>query len=62
MVTENHKLDAEHVALAVVHGADLILSWNFKHIVHLEKIRGFNAVNLDQGYQTIEIRSPREVI
>jgi hypothetical protein len=42
--------------------ADLLVSWNFKHIVHWDKIRGFNAVNLREGYPSIEIRSPQEVI
>ncbi len=54
--------DAHHVALATVAGADLIVSWNFKHIVHYDKIRGFNAINLQQGYKPIEIRSPREIV
>lgn len=54
--------DALHVALATVARADLIVSWNFKHIVHFEKIRGFNAVNLRAGYMPIEIHSPREVV
>ena len=53
--------DAYHVALATVAHADVIVSWNFRHIVHLDKIRGFNAVNIREGYGTIEIRSPREV-
>jgi hypothetical protein len=38
------------------------VSWNFRHIVHVEKIRRFNAVNLMEGHATIDIRSPREVI
>ena len=54
--------DAHHVALATVARADLIVSWNFRHIVHVEKIRRFNAVNLMEGYVTIDIRSPREVV
>ena len=54
--------DALHVAIATVNNADLILSWNFKHFVHVEKIRRFNAVNLVQGYQSIDIRSPKEVV
>lgn len=53
--------DALHVALATVARADMIVSWNFKHIVHFDKIRGFNAVNLRQGYLPIEIRTPEEV-
>lgn len=54
--------DAHHVAIASVERVDMIVSWNFKHIVHLDKIRGFNAVNLQQGYPMIEIRSPREIV
>ncbi|MCP4492488.1 MAG: type II toxin-antitoxin system VapC family toxin [Gammaproteobacteria bacterium] len=41
--------------------ADLLVSWNFKHIVRAEKIRLFNAVNLENGYKTVQIYSPREV-
>ena len=62
VVGPQHAADAEHIALATVSGADLVLSWNFKHIVHWDKIRGFNAVNLREGYPPIEIRSPQEVI
>jgi hypothetical protein len=54
--------DALHVAIATVARADLIVSWNFKHIVHVVKIRKFNAVNLLHGYPCIDIRSPKEVV
>lgn len=54
--------DAHHVALATVAKADLIVSWNFKHIVHVDKIRLFGAVNLTRGYAVIDIRSPLEVV
>lgn len=54
--------DALHVALATVSGVDVLVSWNFKHIVNLGRIRLFNAVNLEQGYGLIEIRTPREVL
>lgn len=53
--------DALHVAAATVLGVDLIVSWNFKHIVQYAKIRGFNAVNLRHGYRAMEIYSPLEV-
>lgn len=57
-----HENDAHHVALATIARADLIVSWNFKHIVHFDKIRAFNAVNLKEGYQQMEMRTPREVV
>ncbi len=54
--------DALHVALATVARADVIVSWNFKHIVHYDKIRFFNAVNLREGYNPVDIRSPLEIV
>lgn len=54
--------DALHVALAVVAGADLIVSWNFRHIVHFEKIPKYNAVNALHGYREVAIHTPSEVI
>ncbi|MCR4315275.1 MAG: hypothetical protein NUW37_02890 [Planctomycetes bacterium] len=54
--------DAEHVALATVANTDMIVSWNFRHIVHYDKIRGFHSVNLLKGYRAISIYSPKEVV
>lgn len=54
--------DALHVALATIGRVDVLVSWNFRHIVNLGKIRLFNAVNLEQGYGLIEIRTSREVL
>ena len=53
--------DCLHVASATICRADAIVSWNFKHIVRLDRIRGFNAVNLAEGYGMIAIISPKEV-
>ena len=57
-----HANDAHHVAIATVCGADLVVSWNFKHIVHYEKIHQFKQINKESGYGAIEIFSPLEVI
>ena len=54
--------DMLHIALATVAEVDVLVSWNFKHIVRLDKIRLFNAVNLAQGYKSLSIYSPREVM
>jgi hypothetical protein len=62
IVGPGSRADALHVALATVGGADVMVSWNFRHIVNLGKIRLFNAVNLEQGYGLVEIRSPKEVL
>ncbi len=53
--------DGLHIALATATAVDVLVSWNFKHIVHFDKIRRFNAVNQESGYKSIEIYSPREV-
>lgn len=55
------RADALHVAMATVGRADVILSWNFKHIVRLDRIRKFNGVNALLGYGTLDIRSPLEL-
>jgi len=52
--------DCYHIAIATIYKADLLVSWNFKHIVNIERIHGYNAVNLKNGYHTLEIRNPRE--
>jgi hypothetical protein len=49
------------VALATIGRVDVLVSWNFRHIVNLGRIRLFNAVNLELGYGTLEIRTPKEV-
>jgi len=52
--------DAYHIALATVNRLDVLVSWNFKHIVNFDKIKLFNSVNLRLGYPPIDIRSPFE--
>jgi predicted nucleic acid-binding protein len=54
--------DCRHIAMASIHKVDVLASWNFKHIVNLDKIKGYNSVNLKLGYQMIEIRSPKDLI
>ncbi|HKJ69356.1 MAG TPA: PIN domain protein [bacterium] len=61
-LSEQNVVDAQHIAMATIHRVDLLVSWNFKHIVHFLKVRQFNAVNLKYGYPTLEIRSPQEVV
>ena len=62
IVGPGSRSDALHVALATIGRVDVMVSWNFKHIVNLGRIRLFNAVNLEQGYGLIEIRTPKEVL
>lgn len=62
VLTSKMRADAQHIAIATVARVDVLVSWNFKHIVNLQRIRGYNSVNLRRGYPMIEIRTPREVL
>jgi predicted nucleic acid-binding protein len=54
--------DCRHIALASIHKVDVLASWNFKHIVNLDRIKGYNSVNLRLGYSLLEIRSPKDLV
>ena len=54
--------DCRHIALATLSRVDVLASWNFKHIVNLQRIKGYNSVNLRLGYQLLEIRSPKDLV
>ena len=54
--------DCRHIACATINKVDYLVSWNFKHIVNIFRIRGYNAVNIKNGYMQLDIRSPREII
>jgi hypothetical protein len=56
-----YEADMRHIALATIAEVDSLVSWNFKHVVRLEKIRLFNDVNVQSGYKALSILSPREV-
>jgi hypothetical protein len=54
--------DCRHIAIATINKVDVLASWNFKHIVNLERIKGYNSVNLRHGYAMLEIRNPKDLI
>ena len=54
--------DCVHIATATVHKADLLVSWNFKHIVNIYKARGYNSINIKLGYPVLNIHSPKEIV
>lgn len=62
VVGETSRADCLHIALATLNNADILVSWNFKHIVNINRIRGYNAVNYRHGYKILEIRTPREIL
>ena len=62
VVSRKSRVDAQHIATATINRVDVLVSWNFKHIVNLERIHGYNSVNLRAGYPILEIRTPIEVL
>jgi len=60
IVGQTSYADCLHIALATINRADFLVSWNFKHIVNIERIRSYNSINIKNGYKQLEIRSPRE--
>ena len=62
IVTSKSLLDTRHIAIASVYRVDLLVSWNFKHIVNYKLIRLYNSVNIKHGYPMLEIRTPREAM
>ncbi|MGE0822348.1 MAG: PIN domain protein [Candidatus Binatia bacterium] len=62
VVVATKRVDAQHIALATISRVDVLVSWNFKHIVNLQRIHGYNSVNLRFGYPLLEIRTPQEVL
>jgi predicted nucleic acid-binding protein len=51
-------LDCQHIAYACVYGCDMILSWNFKHLVNYKTIAGVKSVNALAGYKEMPIYTP----
>jgi len=62
VVGQTSYADCLHIALATINRADYLISWNFKHIVNVQRIRGYNAINIKNGYKQLEIRSPRDFV
>jgi len=62
VASEKHFNDPLHIALAVVHGMDVIVSWNLEHIVKLKTMTIIKKVNKKLGYPDILICTPEEVI
>lgn len=62
VVGETSLDDCIHIATATINKVDLLVSWNFKHIVNVYRIRGYNSINLRLGYPSLNIHSPKEIV
>lgn len=59
VVGKTNRSDCIRIALATLNNADILVSWNFRHIVNINRIRGYNSVNYKFGHKILEIRTPR---
>jgi len=62
LIPKRYRNDALHLAIAVDHDYDVVVSWNFEHMVRLSTRLGVNGTNKILGYREIEIVSPEEVV
>ena len=62
VVGQTSYADCLHIALATINHSDFLVSWNFKHIVNVQRIMGYNSINIKNGYKQLEIRSPRDLM
>ncbi|MBI4722930.1 MAG: PIN domain-containing protein [Candidatus Stahlbacteria bacterium] len=61
IIPKKYEGDALHIAIAIINDIDILVSWNFKHIVKLKTKREVNAISILEGYKTIEIICPLEL-
>ncbi len=61
IIPEKYENDAFHIALTTFHSLDILISWNFKHLVKRKTRIGVNLINLKEGYKPIEILAPPEL-
>ena len=61
LIPVKYRDDALHIAVASINEMDIIISWNFEHIVKMKTKHGVIAVNTLLGYKALEIMSPQEV-
>lgn len=62
IVGETSLGDCQHIATATLNYADVLVSWNFKHIVNLSRIRGYNSINLREGYHTLDLEHQKKFL
>jgi len=62
VVGETSKADCIHIALASIHHAKYLVSWNFKHIVNVQRIEGYKIINIKNGYHIPDIHTPMELM
>jgi len=62
IVTKKYEDDCYHIALATVNKIDVLVSWNFRHIVNNQRIILFNAVNKILNYDEIIIKDPSDFL
>jgi predicted nucleic acid-binding protein len=58
ILTDKSLDDCRHIACSIVSGCDIIISWNFKHIVNYRTMRGVKLISALSGYNEVSICTP----
>jgi len=62
MIPTKFRDDARHIAVAILHNLDVLVSWNYRHMVNIRTKKMVNSLCIRYGYKPIDIVSPEEVI
>ncbi|GBU24815.1 hypothetical protein R83H12_01450 [Fibrobacteria bacterium R8-3-H12] len=54
VVGKTSRDDCIHIATATINNIDVLISWNFKHIVNFQRMKGYNSINIQNGYKYLE--------
>ncbi len=61
-IPERYRKDAFHLSIATVNEIDILLSWNYRHIVRRKTKKIVNLVNELYDYPALEIMTPPEIL
>ena len=50
--------DCLHIASAIISDCNIIISWNFKHMVNVDTINGVRKITFAKRYNNIDIYAP----
>jgi predicted nucleic acid-binding protein len=62
ILTDRQYDDCLHIGCAVVNQCNMLLSWNFKHMVKVKTLNGIRSINAMLGYHGIDIFPPSMII
>jgi len=58
LISDKHQNDRLHIGCAIVAGCDVLVSYNFKHLVNVRTIKGVRGIASLSGYNSLDIMTP----